>query len=128
MRMAALAAAAVAVAAPVAAGAFSAAQADRGLEAYKGSCALCHGEAMGGGAGVPPLTGPEFAFGWNGKPTAELFDYARTNMPPGQAGALTDQQYADVVAAILRKNGEAAGGDELAPGSETLKAPMALKP
>src|ERR1700742_1546547 len=70
--------------------AFSAAQADRGAATYKDNCALCHGEDMSGGAGIPALNGPDFAFGYKGKPAQALFDYVRMNMPPGGAGSLTD--------------------------------------
>jgi hypothetical protein len=38
-------------------------------------------------------------------------------MPPGQAGSMSEQEYADVTAAILSANGAPAGGQALAPGS-----------
>ena len=104
------------------AGAFTAAQADRGMAAFVLTCAMCHGEDMSGGAGAPALSGPDFAFGWKGKPVQALFDKISTTMPPGQTGALTDQQYLDVVSAILRKNGVAPGSAELTPGSAGMKA------
>jgi mono/diheme cytochrome c family protein len=112
-----------AVALAQASGPFTAAQADRGTAAFNQNCAMCHGEDMTGGAGAPGLAGPEFSFGWKGKPVSDLFTYVQTKMPPGAAGSLTDQQYLDVVAAILRKNGVAPGGAELTPGSAGLKAP-----
>lgn len=105
---------------------FTAAQAARGEKAYADACALCHGADMAGGPGVPSLSGPDFAFGWKSKPTAELFDYIHKNMPPGQAGSLGDQQYLDIVAAILAKNGVAAGQTELAPDAPSLAAAPAI--
>jgi mono/diheme cytochrome c family protein len=108
--------------------AFTAAQADRGASLYSQNCAMCHGEDMTGGAGTPSLSGPDFSFGWKGKPASDLFDYVRTKMPPGQIGSLTDQQYLDVVTAILKRNGAAPGQTELTPGSAGLHAPIVLQP
>ena len=130
--LAASAAALTLVAAPLAALAadatqFTAAQAERGGKAYADSCALCHGADMAGGPGVPSLVGPDFAFGWKDKPTAELFDYIHKNMPPGQAGSLDEQQYLDIVAAILAKNGAAPGDSELSPGAASLAAAPAIR-
>jgi len=106
---------------------FTAAQVQRGEKAYGEACALCHGADMAGGPGIPSLTGPDFAFGWKDKPTAELFDYVHKNMPPGQAGSLDEQQYLDIVAAILAKNGVTAGQEELKPGAPSLAAAPALR-
>jgi len=99
--------------APPAAGLYTEAQAERGKALYAGACALCHGPEMGGGPAAPALTGPEFQFGWNGRSVGELLEYVHKNMPPGQAGSLTDQQYADVVAAMLKTNNLLAGTTEL---------------
>ena len=68
--------------------AFSAAQTERGAATYAAACSLCHGVDMSGGPGSPALEGPEFAFGWRGKPAGELFDYLKANMPPGMSGSL----------------------------------------
>ena len=67
------------------AGAFTAAQADRGMAAFVQTCAMCHGEDMSGGAGAPALSGPDFAFGWKGKPVQALFDKISTTMPPAKS-------------------------------------------
>jgi mono/diheme cytochrome c family protein len=85
-------------------GVYTAAQADRGLKLYTENCATCHGAEMVAGAGAPSLAGPEFQFSWNKKPASELFDYMKSFMPPGQPGGLTDPQYADIVAVLLRAN------------------------
>jgi mono/diheme cytochrome c family protein len=107
---------------------FTAAQADRGASAYSQSCAMCHAEDMSGGGGIPALSGPEFAFGWKGKPAAALFDHISTRMPPGQEGSLTPQQYLDIMAAILRKNGAAPAGAELTPGLAALNMALVVAP
>lgn len=87
------------------AGVYTEAQAERGGKLYANDCAGCHGAEMRAGAGAPSLAGPEFAFGWDKKPLGELFDFIRLNMPPGQAGSLKDAEYADIVAAMLKRNG-----------------------
>ena len=85
-------------------GVYSAAQAERGEKRYADQCATCHGAEMTGGGGVPGLTGAEFLFGWNNKSLAELLDYLKQNMPPTQPGVLSDAQYAEVIAAMLKAN------------------------
>jgi S-disulfanyl-L-cysteine oxidoreductase SoxD len=98
-------------------GVYSAAQAERGAKRYADNCAACHGEDMAGGPGIPGVVGIEFMFKYNGKPVSELFDYVKQNMPPGQAGSLTDPQYLDVVAAILKGNEFPAGSADLDPAA-----------
>ena len=85
-------------------GVYSAAQAERGEKRYADQCATCHGAEMAGGAGIPGLAGVEFLFGWNNRSLAELLDYLKQNMPPTQPGVLSDAQYADVIAAMLKAN------------------------
>lgn len=96
-------------------------QVARGAPAFAEHCALCHGAEMAGGAGSPALIGPEFMFNWNGKSVGELLVYVKASMPPGQPGSLTDQQYADVVAGMLKTNGFPAGQAELAPAPDASK-------
>ncbi|HCE02554.1 MAG TPA: hypothetical protein DEQ98_04880, partial [Acidobacteria bacterium] len=50
-----------------------------------------------------------------GQTTDELFAYLRDEMPPGQAGSLSDQSYVDLVAYLLESNGAV-------PGERTLTA------
>ena len=85
-------------------GVYTTPQADRGLKVYMENCAACHGAEFTAGAGAPSLAGPEFQFSWNRKPVGELFDYIKMFMPPGQPGSLTDQQYAELAAVLLRAN------------------------
>jgi S-disulfanyl-L-cysteine oxidoreductase SoxD len=102
-------------------GVYTAAQAERGQAVYVASCQLCHGESMHGGPGVPGIAGPEFKFKWDGKPAAELFEYLRTMMPPGQVGILNEQQYIDLMAEIFRNNDYPAGDSaELKPDPAQL--------
>ncbi|MEQ1758799.1 MAG: cytochrome c [Vicinamibacterales bacterium] len=85
-------------------GVYSDGQAERGAKLYSDQCASCHGAEMKAGAGAPSLAGPEFTFGWDKKSLGGLFEFIQQNMPPGQAGSLKDQDYVDIVAAILKRN------------------------
>jgi S-disulfanyl-L-cysteine oxidoreductase SoxD len=96
-------------------GVYTSAQAERGSKLFAENCSACHGAEMKAGPGAPSLVGPEFQFSWDKKSVGGLFDYARMFMPPGQTGALRDEQYADIVAAILKGNGF--------PASETAQLP-----
>jgi mono/diheme cytochrome c family protein len=110
------------------AGAYTADQAARGGKAYADNCALCHGADFAGGPGAPSLTGPEFLFGWTGKSVGALFTYLHDKMPPGQAGSLSDQDYADIAAAVLNANGVPAGGQALAGGTAAASASVIARP
>lgn len=90
-------------------GVYTDAQAERGEKVYADQCAACHGADMKAGAGAPSLAGPEFTFGWEKKPLGGLFDFVRANMPPGQAGSLKDEEYAAILAAMLKRNGFPSG-------------------
>ena len=115
-----LAAAAVGLAAAVGAGgaaaqpagadgAFTADQAASGWSVYGIQCGECHGPGLEGMVHAPPLSGVEFLNGWAGRTTDELFEYLRDEMPPGQAGVLSDGSYLGLVAYLLEANGALAG-------------------
>jgi mono/diheme cytochrome c family protein len=108
-------------------GGFTAAQAARGATIFNAKCALCHGEELTGGAGSPPLKGPEFLFTWKGRSVAELAAFMKEKMPPGGNDTLSDQQYADVIALVLSANGVEPGMAELpadAAGQATVRVPV----
>lgn len=94
-------------------GVYSTEQATRGVATFKANCAACHGESMTGGGGAPAAAGPEFVFNWKGKSVADVFDYMKTNMPPGLAGSISDQRYADLLAAMLQTSEFPAGKTEI---------------
>jgi alcohol dehydrogenase (cytochrome c) len=79
------------------------ASAQSGEALYTQHCAMCHGANLEGQLG-PTLNDVAFKQKWGGKAQA-LADYIRTSMPPGNAGALTAQEYAAVTRMILAKNG-----------------------
>jgi mono/diheme cytochrome c family protein len=93
-------------------GLYSAAQADRGREAYTKACAPCHMADLGGHEYAGALAGYPFQMKWEDASVAELFGRVRT-MPLGEPGSLTTQEYVDITAYILQANGYPAGGDDL---------------
>jgi mono/diheme cytochrome c family protein len=88
-------------------------QAERGAAVFNTSCSVCHGQDLVGGPNTPSLVGPEFMFVWKQKSAAELQVYMKTKMPPGDVGNLSDQQYADIVALILKANGQSPNAVEV---------------
>ena len=101
--------------APVADGAFTADQASSGWSVYGVQCGQCHGPNLEGMIHAPPLSGVDFLNSWLGQTTDDMFAYLRDEMPPGQAGVLSDQAYIDLVAYLLESNGAV-------PGERTLMA------
>ncbi len=102
------------------AGIFTEAQAQRGQSLYAAKCASCHGSALEGNS-ASALSGSKFASKWSGKSVDDLYFITRTQMPYGAGGSLTNQQYLDIVVALLKGNGYAAGARELTMDAATLK-------
>jgi mono/diheme cytochrome c family protein len=101
-------------------GVFTAAQAQRGSDAYQASCSACHGSDLHAtDPEAVDLTGPVMRAKWNGKTLQERFQTIRDTMPPGNANTLGDKTYMDILAFILRSNEVPAGNQELVP--ETAK-------
>ena len=64
---------------------------------------------------------PAFRTTWTGRPLSDLFDLVREKMPKNDPASLTPEEYAQVVAYILKINDAPAGEHELLPDSEALK-------
>ena len=75
-------------------GVFTAAQANRGNDAYQASCSACHGSDLHAtDPEAADLTGPALRARWNGKTLQERFEKIRDTMPPGNANTLGDKTY-----------------------------------
>lgn len=98
-------------------GVFSKAQVQRGKTAYLRSCQGCHSSNLQGEGIEPPLIGDLFIDAWREDKLFSLYDYVATRMPKEgrktSPGSLTEQQYLDIVAYILDRNGFPAGTPEL---------------
>jgi mono/diheme cytochrome c family protein len=102
------------------AGVYTDEQADRGASVYKTHCLSCHGDALSGGEQVPALRGVTFGATWEGVPLSDLFERMRKTMPPGKSGAVNRQEYASVLAYLLKMNGMPAGSTALATDQAAL--------
>ena len=91
---------------------FSTSQAKSGQKVYGANCQSCHGQNLGGGQG-PALKGSAFLSQYGGKPISNLYTYISKNMPLGNVGSLSKQQYLDVTAYLLSQNGFQPSGKAL---------------
>ena len=107
-------------------GVFTEEQANRGQAVYPGPCGTCHGRRLNGAPDdpdmppTPPLARARFLRNWDGRTLATLFEYTRATMPESNPGALTDQEYIDLIAYMLNVGGTPAGNDELPPDLQRL--------
>lgn len=104
----------------VKAGVYTAAQAGRGEETFKTACASCHAPGY--------FTDKDFYTNFAGKPLFELFDVISDSMPMDNPGSLKKEQYADVIAYVLKLNKFPDGATELPIDKDALSAIMMEKP
>ena len=102
-------------------GAYNEEQATRGGELYGQECGSCHGQTFAGGEAAPSLVGGDFMKAWAGMTVGDLFEGISVAMPQDSPGRLSRQQYADIVARILKANEFPAGKNELAKDTAALK-------
>ena len=97
-------------------------QAARGERVYERYCTSCHGGRLQGNPAAP-LAGEAFLSRWaDGQHTLDdLLYIIRTLMPYNAPASLTRQQYADVLAYVLKANGYPPGEAELVPSAPALK-------
>jgi len=95
-------------------GVYTEAQANRATGVFGASCAGCHTLTPDGNR---PLSGESFWQSNTQKSVAELLGYVSKNMPNGNGGSLSPENYNDLVALILKSNGFPAGQTELTPAS-----------
>jgi mono/diheme cytochrome c family protein len=109
-------------------GVYSAAQAARGQQLYKGQCAECHGNAMEGTVGSP-LVGDSFLSNWSSRSLAVLVDKIQKTMPFSTPGSLSRQQSTDLAAYILQFGKFPAGPRELTDATlAQIAFPVVRKP
>jgi mono/diheme cytochrome c family protein len=99
-------------------GVFSKAQAQRGKTAYTRNCQGCHSNNLQGEGIEPPLIGELFIDAWREDRLFSLYDYMVERMPKegrnSTPGSLKPQQYVDILAFVLERNGFPAGPQDLA--------------
>jgi mono/diheme cytochrome c family protein len=104
----------------VKAGVYTAAQADRGQTMFRSKCASCHAPNR--------FTDDLFYTSFAGKPLYEMFDVISDTMPEDDPGSLKKEEYADVIAYLLKLNNFPAGSTELPTDKDALSAIMMEKP
>jgi len=94
-------------------GVYSDSQATRGERLYRTHCSSCHT--------AQNHSGPDFQEQWTGRTIHDLFEIIRTTMPLDDPGRLGRQEYADVVAYLLKLNGYPPGSESLSSDNERLR-------
>jgi len=96
-----------------ASGVYTDEQATRGRDTYQMQCKSCHTPAS--------HTGPTFASWWDRKPLSELYLFVTTRMPKNEPGSLQPDEYADLIAYLLKLNDLPSGSEPLPADSVVLK-------
>lgn len=102
-------------------GAYTEAQARNGERVYAEHCAGCHGVKLEGKGTIPALSGSDFIQRCddNGHSVDDILFIMRSFMPYNEPGKLSKQQYADIMAYLLKVNGFAAGTQVLSARAQT---------
>lgn len=101
-------------------GIYTADQAERGAGVYAQRCGACHGAALNGTGEAPALVGGEFVSHWDTMTVGDLYDRVRTTMPQNDPMSMTREEYADVLAFLLKNNGFPVGNQPMDKRSEVL--------
>jgi S-disulfanyl-L-cysteine oxidoreductase SoxD len=101
-------------------GVYTAAQADRGQALFRSKCASCHAPNR--------FTDDLFYTSFAGKRLWEMFDVISDTMPEDDPGSLKKEEYADVIAYLLKLNNFPAGAAELPIDKDALSAILMEKP
>jgi mono/diheme cytochrome c family protein len=104
----------------VKAGVYTAAQADRGQTLFRSKCASCHAPNR--------FTDDFFYQSFAGKPLWEMFDVISDSMPEDNPGSMKKEEYADVIAYLLKLNNFPTGETELPIDKDALSAIVMEKP
>src|SRR5262245_55267100 len=99
-------------------GVYTTQQATAGRAAYQANCAGCHQADLSGQGDAAPLRGAAFLQAWGARTTKELLSFMQLTMPPQRPGALSPQEYLDIVAFVLQQNGAAPGNQTFAAATE----------
>ena len=110
------------------AGQYSDGQADRGKTVYDENCSFCHLADLSGQGFAPPLVDEAFKQRWQDGNLGDLFTIVKVTMPQDKPQSLTDPQYAEIVAYILKVNKYPSGAQDLKPDAAALKVVTFKKP
>jgi mono/diheme cytochrome c family protein len=119
---------ALAPAATVWDGVYTDEQATRGQALYEKECATCHLDNLRGEGLAPGLIADAFTYRWQDGPLSDLFIVMKATMPESRPASLTDEEYLDIVAYLLKKNQYPSGQRELGKNPDELKQITFAKP
>ena len=91
----------------------SQAQAESGEQVYAENCAACHLSDLTGSFEAPALNDANFRNNWTNRSVADLASLLQRTMPPQSPGSLDQEQYASLIAFLLRENNIESGEAEL---------------
>jgi mono/diheme cytochrome c family protein len=91
---------------------FTTSEAAQGRIVFEQNCAACHGDDLRGKIG-PALIGPSFGSASAHTTVLIMFNVIAFEMPAGDPASLSKQNYTDVMAYILQRNGYPAGAHPL---------------
>ena len=94
-------------------GVYTAAQAARGEQTYMSICVACHPAGTYAAAA--------FRAKWNGQLMSDLYSLVSSTMPKQEPATLEPEEYAQMLAYILRQNGAPAGKEPLPANVKALK-------
>ena len=94
-------------------GVYTADQASAGEKTYGNICTGCHN--------LGSLSGSAFATKWKGRPLLDLYEQISEKMPEDDPGSLTPAESAQVVAYLLKVNGNPAGTQAVPTDAAELK-------
>jgi mono/diheme cytochrome c family protein len=97
-------------------GLYTEAQATRGKRTWQGICASCHTTAEHADS--------KFAEDWRGRSLLAFYQSLYTTMPKDDPGTLSEEEYMDVIAYLLKLNRMPAGAVELQADTAMLKRSM----
>ncbi len=101
-------------------GVYTSAQLERGENMFLDVCANCHSTSQ--------FKGADFEMAWLGRTVRDLFRLISSTMPQDNPGRLAPQEYADVIAYILKLNGYPAGKAVLGTDEDVLRRIRIDKP
>jgi S-disulfanyl-L-cysteine oxidoreductase SoxD len=105
----------------VKAGVYTFEQAERGVALYKQKCASCHAPSR--------FTDEDlFIKPYAGKPMWEMYEVISDSMPEDDPGGMKPEEYAAVIAQLLRMNGFPTGQTDLPTSKEALSLIVFEKP
>ena len=109
-------------------GVYTEAQADRGKAVYEQHCAFCHLSDLQGQGFAPALVEDTFMQRWQDGNLGDLFTIVKVTMPQDKPASLTDAEYAETVAYLLKSNKYPGGDQELHPDAAALKGVTFKRP